>query len=123
MRFEIPGRPIPAVRMTGRGKYVKKNAQRYLGYKELIGYITASKFKAPMTGHVDIRVIVYLYGKTSIMGMDGDVDNYLKSAMDGLAGIAYLNDRQVIDGSAKKRPVKHKKDERMVIEIQESEML
>lgn len=33
----------------------------------------------------------------------GDVDNYVKSIMDGLNGVAYLDDKQVLNIKAHKR--------------------
>jgi len=34
INFTIPGRPIPAARMTRRGKWIKRQAQKYLAFKE-----------------------------------------------------------------------------------------
>jgi len=93
IKIIIPGRPIPYVRMTQRGMYIKKNAQRYLDYKDTIGYIARSKIKAPSDKIIHISVLVYLNGKTTPMGKDGDADNYLKAACDGLNKIAYIDDR------------------------------
>ena len=35
--------------------------------------------------------------------MRGDIDNYGKSIMDGLQGVAYVNDKQVVSMTAEKR--------------------
>jgi len=38
IKFTVPGRPVPAVRMTRKGKYVKRRAQEYLEYKKTVGW-------------------------------------------------------------------------------------
>ena len=51
------------------------------------------------------------------MGMDGDVDNYIKTAMDSLNGIAYDDDRQVVRAIGEKKPCKHASEQRMEIKL------
>lgn len=118
-KITIPGRPIPYVRMTQKGKYVKENAQRYLSYKDKVGYHTIAKFKGPISSeNMAIGVRVYLYGKSTPMGMDGDIDNYIKTAMDSLNGIVYEDDRQVIKAYGEKQPCESENEQRMEIEIE-----
>ena len=93
MKFTIPGRPVPAVRMTQRGKYVKKNAQRYLEYKTIVGWIARKAGVKCLKGKVGVDITIYLAG-----GLDGDWDNYGKSITDALNKIAYKDDRQISDG-------------------------
>jgi Holliday junction resolvase RusA-like endonuclease len=95
MIITIPGRPIPAVRMTQKSKWNSDSAKRYLEYKNFIGIIAKRNFKTPTSEKVNVMVNVYLSGKKTPMGQDGDVDNYLKAALDGLNKIAWLDDRQV----------------------------
>lgn len=90
IHLEIPGRPVPAVRMTSRGAYVKKYAQRYLNYKKEVAWIAISKKIRPMDGPVEVEVNVYLCG-----GRQGDIDNYAKSLTDALNKLAYQDDRQI----------------------------
>jgi len=118
VKITIKGRPIPYVRMTQKGKYVRKNAQRYLSYKNIIGYIAKKKIKDPSDKIININVVVYLNGKSTPLGKDGDADNYLKAACDGLNKIAYIDDRQVWEAHVKKIPCK-KGEERMEIMIKE----
>lgn len=115
----IPGRPTPYVRMTQRGKYVKKRAQRYLSYKDTVGWAYKANRGPKMNGDIEIHVTVYLYGKTTPMGMDGDVDNYIKTAMDSLNKIAYDDDRQVVRAVGEKKPCRHPDEQRMEIKIRE----
>lgn len=117
MILTIPGRPIPAVRMTQKTKW-NKASKRYLSYKDAIGIIALQHYKTPTSEKVSVKVRVYLSGKTTPMGGEGDVDNYAKSALDGCNKIAFLDDRQVVKLSVCKEPCKED-DQRMEIEISE----
>lgn len=118
MKITIPGRPIPAARMTGRSKWVNSTAKRYLAYKIEIGQWARGKIKTPSDKKISVEVTVYLHGKTTEMGKDGDVDNYLKSALDGLNKIAFIDDRQVVSATVEKIPCEVGK-ERMEIVLEE----
>jgi len=54
-----------------------------------------------------------------LRGRSGDVDNYCKSILDGLNGVAYEDDDQVVELLVKKHKVKRKEEERVEIEIRE----
>jgi len=111
----IPGRPIPAVRMTQKTKW-NKASKRYLSYKDAIGVIAKQIYKTPISEKVSVKVRIYLSGKTTPMGGDGDVDNYAKSALDGCNKIVFLDDRQVMELAVRKEPCTEDK-QRMEIEI------
>ncbi len=113
LNIVVPGRPVPYVRMTQRGKYVKSRAKKYLEYKNSISWIAKTKIKTPISASIFISVKVFINGKKQ-----GDADNYLKTAMDGLNKIAYIDDIQVIKATVEKIPCE-KKDERMEIRIKE----
>jgi crossover junction endodeoxyribonuclease RusA len=119
IKFIVEGRPVPHVRMTQRGKFVKQNAARYIGYKQMVGLIAKRYFKKPSDKPIKIVVDVYLWGKTTPMGMDGDVSNFLKTAEDALNRIAYEDDRQIVKATATKQPCPSRVDERMEITIEE----
>lgn len=114
MRFIVPGRPVPAVRMTRKGKFVKKRAQQYLDYKGKVGWAAKAAGIRPIKGNVCIYITVYLSG-----GIHGDWDNYGKAICDGLNGIAFEDDRQVIEGRVRKVLGVKKNEERAEIEIRE----
>jgi len=103
MKLTIHGRPIPAVRMTQKTKW-NKASKRYLAYKEAIGAIAKLHCRDPTSENVSVTVWVYLSGKTTLMGNDGDVDNYLKSALDGMNKIVFIDDRQVVSATVYKIP-------------------
>jgi Holliday junction resolvase RusA-like endonuclease len=93
--FTIPGRPIPAARMTRRGKWVKRQAQKYLAFKEQVGWEARKHFKGePWQGPVGVELRFYLKVIRSV----GDGDNYLKAVLDGMNGIVYEDDGQVKEG-------------------------
>ncbi len=93
--FTIPGRPIPAARMTRRGKWVKRQAQKYLAFKEQVGWEARKHFKgAPWQGQVGIELRFYLKVNRS----RGDGDNLFKAILDGMNGIAFEDDSQVVEG-------------------------
>ena len=94
IRFTVPGRPVPCVRMTQRSKYKSKKAQRYLAYKDVVGWVARTKIKTPMEGPVGLAVDVFWDGK----GQCGDWDNLGKSISDALNHIAYEDDRRIKDG-------------------------
>jgi len=54
-----------------------------------------------------------------LRGRSGDVDNYSKSILDGLNGVTYEDDDQVVELLVKKHKVKRKEEERVEIEIRE----
>ena len=89
--FTVPGRPVPAVRMTQRGKYVKPQAQRYLAYKDIVGWTASAKIKTPMEGPVGIEIRVVWSGK----GHKADIDNLTKGIMDAVNMIVWHDDKQV----------------------------
>lgn len=110
MELVIPGRAVPAVRMTQseakslrygepknplyKAKYLR--IKRYLDYKDSVGWIGRTKFPKPLTGPVVVDITVYVSG-----GIVGDWDNYGKAICDGLNKIAYLDDRQITSGQVK----------------------
>lgn len=93
--FTIPGRPIPAARMTRRGKWVKRQAQKYLAFKEFAGWEARKHFKGePWQGPVGVEIRIYL----KVNRTRGDGDNYMKSLLDSMNGIIFEDDSQVVEG-------------------------
>lgn len=94
----IPGRPVPAPRMTareiamatrGKGRNVAR-IQRYHAWRDAAQWAALAAHVRPIDGPVRIMVRVYVHGRR------GDGSNYLKAAEDALNGIAYRDDRQII---------------------------
>lgn len=97
-RLTIPGRPVPAARMTQRGKWVKRQAQRYLGYRGQVAWTAKGARLPTLEGLVEMTIRIYLAGKNGALpGRRGDLDNYCKAIKDGLqAGGVFPNDKQVV---------------------------
>src|SRR6056297_1291120 len=113
----IPGRAVPVVRTTQKAKFVSKSYARYRDYKEFTQTHLRNQFKRPpFKDYVCVYIDIYLNGKTSPMGRDGDIDNYCKSILDSANKILFLDDRQVVELHANK--IKSK-DERVEIKIYE----
>lgn len=61
MRLIIPGRPVPAVRMTQRSKFNNPQAQRYLAYKDLVSWTGRAGIKVPLSSTINASVSVQFY--------------------------------------------------------------
>lgn len=114
IRLVVPGRPVPAVRMTQRSKFTSNQAGRYLAYKNQIGWVAKAARVQQTAAPVEVSAIVYLCG-----GHEGDVDNYGKAMLDSLNGIAWKDDRQVRKLTVEKRQAQSAAEERAEIEIKE----
>ncbi|MCS1351171.1 RusA family crossover junction endodeoxyribonuclease [Mechercharimyces sp. CAU 1602] len=112
--FTVVGRPVPAVRMTQRGKWTRPNAKRYLAYKNNVGWAAKGAGVRPTKAPVRVEIRVYLHGKR-----EGDVDNYSKSILDGMNGIAYEDDKQVRRLEIEKVSVISKAEERAEVTVGE----
>ena len=115
----IPGRPVPYVRTTQKAKFVSKSYARYRDYKEYSQIYLRKQFKRPpIECYVRVDVNIYLNGKTSPMGRDGDIDNYCKGALDAANKILFKDDRQVIELHAHKIKDKNERVEIQVFEVE-----
>ncbi len=112
--FSVPGRAVPAVRMTQRSKYTKQ-AKRYLAYKNQVAWTAKSLYRGkPVTENVGVNLNVYLKG-----GQQGDIDNYFKSVTDSLNKIIYFDDRQIKEMNARKLDCETAAEERIEVVVYE----
>jgi crossover junction endodeoxyribonuclease RusA len=88
VRFRVEGRPCAYVRMT-RGTKWGARAQRYLAYRAELGYRAKEAGASPCTGPVRIHIQAYVKRRTF------DLDNLVKAVLDGLNGVAFVDDKQV----------------------------
>jgi Holliday junction resolvase RusA-like endonuclease len=106
MRLYIPGTPVPKGRaipliVGGQVRMVPHSPTRT--YERKIGKAWTAAGGLPLEGPVSVRVIVTADGvDVEVVPMDGtrsalrgDVDNYAKSVLDGLNGVAWRDDSQV----------------------------
>lgn len=97
VKFTVPGRPVPAVRMTQRSKYSDR-ARRYLAYKSVVGWSAKIAKLQPVNGPIAIEAVFYFGNKRL-----PDVDNLLKAVMDGLNKVAWCDDRQIVRSLGERR--------------------
>ena len=92
--FTVPGKPIPKGRpRLGRsGVYTPSRTKQH---EDLIAWRARAAGVKPTTGPVHLEIDFEIKGK-----VHGDLDNLVKTVMDGLNGIAYADDRQVVKVTA-----------------------
>ncbi len=89
--FWVPGRPVPAQRMTKGTKWTQR-AQKSLEYQRLVAVAARAAGLPTILGPVQLTCRFFFRD-----GRHGDLSNLVKSVEDGLqyAGVL-LNDRQVM---------------------------
>jgi len=113
MRFEIPGRPMPKQRpRVGRYGNIYTPPQTK-EYENLVGWVARCAGCKPAGEPVAVVLDIYVRRRM-------DVDNVAKSILDGLTGVAYEDDDQVVELLVRKHRVKAAAEERVEIEIREA---
>ncbi|WP_078379135.1 RusA family crossover junction endodeoxyribonuclease [Sutcliffiella halmapala] len=109
IKLTISVEPMGAVRMTGRGKFVKPNAQRYLYYKSVLQWHAKQQLKEKklLGGPIAVEIwfimpIPKSWSKKKQAAVVGeyhikkpDADNLVKGVFDSLNKIAWHDDNQV----------------------------
>lgn len=116
MKITIPGRPVPKGRprlgYRGRTAFIY-TPPATKEYEKLVGWVAKCMGCRPMEGPIAATIDVYHRSKL-------DVDNVAKSILDGLNGVAYIDDAQVVELLVRKHRVNNTADERVEIEIREA---
>ena len=109
----IPSRPIPYKRTTQRQKWVDEQYHKYQAYKELVQICARKAYKGEtVTDDVWVSVDIYLY-----KGHQGDIDNYIKGALDSINKLIIQDDKQVVRVIGTKHQADSKDNECMKIVI------
>ncbi len=112
----IPGRPVPKSRprlgVRGRKAFVY-TPPATKEYERLVGWVARCAGCKPTKRPVKVWLYIYHRGKM-------DADNVCKSILDGLNGVAFEDDDQVVELHIWKSKVKNKSEERVEIEIREA---
>jgi len=130
MQLTVKIAPMGAVRMTQRGKWVRTEAQRYLNYKAVIGYEARRVFRNPVDKPIRLKAVFTLGVPTSWTAkktaaaykgeipptVKPDADNLLKGLMDALNGIAWVDDKQVVEFTARKE---YGPEAKITVEVEE----
>lgn len=100
LRFTVPGAPVPCARArvfkdsrTGRTR--SANPARTTAYKRAVRThvaIAANLARWRPDGDAEYGVDLVVYRAKRV----GDWDNYAKGVLDGMRGIAWVDDRQVV---------------------------
>ena len=101
LRFEVPGRPVPAVRMTQRGAHTpdhpkRKQMDACLAFKNAVGWAAQQAGAVVWTGPVIVAINVHIRNP---LKRRWDLDNVLKSCTDALNGVCYVDDKQITSAS------------------------
>jgi len=85
----VRGKPVPKERPR-RGKYGNMyTPEKTKEYEKLIANNARMVIPEPLKGNVRIEIKLYTRKVT------GDLDNYIKTILDGLNSVAYDDDKQV----------------------------
>lgn len=112
LTFTVPGLPAPKKRprvafKDRRGRPLKKphtyTPGRTRDYESAVAWAAREAMTQTgmreIVGWVSLWVVAFVESEHQ-----GDGDNFLKSVADALQGVAYANDRQVVDWSVSVRP-------------------
>jgi crossover junction endodeoxyribonuclease RusA len=113
----IFGRPVPKGRpRLGKGGHVY-TPQNTRDFEEWVGISSRVRFPKPLECDVAVRLRFYLHGKKR-----GDLDNYWKAISDGMNGVVFRDDRQVVkvDAEIVSCPSGEERTEVWVMEWRES---
>jgi Holliday junction resolvase RusA-like endonuclease len=96
MKLTVPGNPIPLARprVTGRNVFTPEACARY---KHTVAAYARGAGMKPLAGPVRVNVRFLRASEQAC-----DLDNLVKAVLDGLLGIAFADDRQVVSLAALK---------------------
>jgi len=112
--ISIPVEPMAAVRMTQRGKWMDPSANRYLAYKNKIGYQLRKEVNQPTDTAVAVEITFYMpipkswnpKRRNEAIGsyhmIKPDIDNLIKGCFDAANGIVWKDDKLVVMCQARK---------------------
>ena len=115
IELTIPGRPVPAQRMTRKTKWTKR-ARRSLEYQESVAWEWKAAGGRKLEGPLKLTCKFFFKDKRH-----GDLSNLIKAVEDGLQyGQAFNNDKQIIRYGGE-TGIYYDDDERAEIVIEEME--
>lgn len=118
LTFTVPGRPVPAVRTTQRLKHIDPRYHKYAAYKSFVGFTAKKAMKNQEFIFLEAKIPIEFKAVATLATKHKiDVDNILKSLLDGLNGVAWYDDCQVMSAYISKEYVVNKEDEKVIIYI------
>lgn len=135
IKLTIPIEPVEQARP--RAVRMRQGVRMYdpakvRNYKALLASITKTKYSGePLSGPLEVNVVFYrsiqksISKKEHVLRASGahrpvvkpDVDNYVKSTFDGLTGVLWEDDNQIVDFHASKF---YSDEPRVEIEVKEN---
>ena len=95
LTFQILGRPVPAVRTTGKQMFKDPRYKKYSNYKDRIRDVVWGKVLEKYGKVIQVKCPFKISGIICVHQHLGDIDNYLKSILDGLQKSKFIkNDKQ-----------------------------
>lgn len=118
VQFVIPGRPVgkerPRVVRHG-SRTITYTPMKSAGYERLVGELARMRCRAPLEGPVKVSIVIEVAVPVSwprakreerlaARWAEGrpDVDNVVKSILDGMNGVVFRDDSQVVAVSAER---------------------
>lgn len=93
--FTVNGQPIPKARPRV-GKHSTYTPEKTAAWETAVGWAARMAGAEPLTGDLSVTLLFRRKGIAR-----ADLDNLCKSALDGLNGIAFDDDAQIIELSAR----------------------
>lgn len=96
IRITVDGEPVPAARPRFSGRHAYQPA-RNRAYREQVtaAALEAMSGREMMTGEVTAQIEVYRRFKPTTRNF-GDCDNHAKAILDGLSGVCFSDDAQIV---------------------------
>lgn len=90
--FDVPGQPVPKQRPRVVGKQAFTPARTRI-YEQQVGWLArrAVDGMEPFADDVSLRLLFRRSGK-----LRADLDNLVKAVLDGLSGVLFEDDRQIV---------------------------
>jgi len=112
----IPGRPQSKQRPMYSHKTGKFfTPKQTVVYEQFVSEVAAEKIKKPFEGKISVQIFIHLTENSR----KPDIDNVIKSVLDGMSKVVYNDDAQVVELYAKMEDVKYKEKQGVLVRVKE----